>query len=552
MKTKQSVVALYIIATSFLGATKAQNYQPISLTGFNQDVIANGIGPALFSTTASIDEANFALVSRDYQLTNTSTPLTFGLPTNGTINSAVTSTPGLSYQLASYSSNNALKLNTNESGILNFSTPKAAQNLYMLATAGNGTSTVNLTIRFSDTSTQVFPGIQIQDWYDGSNYAIADLGRVSITNDQLEPSIARLQQIPLNIALANQSKLIESISITKTTGGIANLFAFSAESYAPCLAPSNIMIIPNGSNALVNWTAPTDSPSSGYDYYYNTSSTAPNDSTIPTGTVPSGTTSVNLTGLTINQTYYFWVRSNCGSTKGLWQMKQFTSGKIIATYTAGDINTLLNFFPSTTSINTCPGSLSITIPTGYKIKSTDVSYSMTAVSSGWIVDQYSILVCLNNNTAEAAVSAGVGLSAGTFLYNRSGLSIANGLTGTVNFELRAWRTFGGSACDTSYNKVDNNSFKITVTLEPDTVLDTTETNAKNTTTVYPNPFTDIVNVSNVENVKSISISDASGRLVKTFEKAKSALHVSDLKQGIYFITLKMNDGTNQTIKAIKK
>lgn len=69
--------------------------------------------------------------------------------------------------------------------------------------------------------------------------------------------------------------------------------------------------------------------------------------------------------------------------------------------------------------------------------------------------------------------------------------------------------------------------------------------------VYPNPFKDVLNISDVKGVKSISISDVTGRQVKSV-KATSEIQVSELKTGLYIVTLHMEDGTVKSIKAIKK
>lgn len=69
---------------------------------------------------------------------------------------------------------------------------------------------------------------------------------------------------------------------------------------------------------------------------------------------------------------------------------------------------------------------------------------------------------------------------------------------------------------------------------------------------YPNPFADVINISDVKNVKSISIIDIAGRVVKTIEKPSSVLQLGGLKSGLYMVVLNMNDGSQQTIKAIKK
>ena len=74
---------------------------------------------------------------------------------------------------------------------------------------------------------------------------------------------------------------------------------------------------------------------------------------------------------------------------------------------------------------------------------------------------------------------------------------------------------------------------------------------KNTVSVYPNPFHDVLKISDVKGVKSISVSDVSGRQVKNM-KPSAELNLSDLKTGLYIVTLQMEDGTVKSVKAIKK
>ncbi|MCW3161186.1 T9SS type A sorting domain-containing protein [Chryseobacterium oryctis] len=85
------------------------------------------------------------------------------------------------------------------------------------------------------------------------------------------------------------------------------------------------------------------------------------------------------------------------------------------------------------------------------------------------------------------------------------------------------------------------------------ILATNEVSAaKDNIKVYPNPFADDLNISDVTNVKSVSIIDISGRLLKTIDKPSSVLRLGDLKSGMYLISLQMKDGSRQVIKAIKK
>lgn len=75
--------------------------------------------------------------------------------------------------------------------------------------------------------------------------------------------------------------------------------------------------------------------------------------------------------------------------------------------------------------------------------------------------------------------------------------------------------------------------------------------SKNNVSLYPNPFVDILNISDVKGVSSISVNDVSGRKVKSLAPTE-ALNLSDLKAGVYIINLKMEDGSVKTFKTIKK
>ncbi|MDR6457709.1 hypothetical protein J2786_000802 [Chryseobacterium vietnamense] len=70
--------------------------------------------------------------------------------------------------------------------------------------------------------------------------------------------------------------------------------------------------------------------------------------------------------------------------------------------------------------------------------------------------------------------------------------------------------------------------------------------------LYPNPFIDALHISDSTKVRSISILDTSGKLIKTIDKPNAVLYLEDLKQGGYFITLHQKDGSKQTLKVIKK
>ena len=81
-----------------------------------------------------------------------------------------------------------------------------------------------------------------------------------------------------------------------------------------CIEPTSLEISNvTATSATVSWTASTTVPAGGYQYYISNEITAPDATTIPTGTVLADTT-INLLGLNPSTMYYIWVRSACSPT----------------------------------------------------------------------------------------------------------------------------------------------------------------------------------------------------------------------------------------------
>lgn len=83
-------------------------------------------------------------------------------------------------------------------------------------------------------------------------------------------------------------------------------------------------------------------------------------------------------------------------------------------------------------------------------------------------------------------------------------------------------------------------------------MSTSETQTKETVKVHPNPFSDYVNISRPELVKSIKVTDVTGKLIKTIPNPDAALMLNDLSQGMYMLILEMKDGSVEQKKVIKK
>lgn len=90
-----------------------------------------------------------------------------------------------------------------------------------------------------------------------------------------------------------------------------------------------------------------------------------------------------------------------------------------------------------------------------------------------------------------------------------------------------------------------------VVWEPKTALSTNDLKL-NDFKIYPNPFTDLITISDTKEMKQLKVTDVSGRLIRMIEKPSAKINLSDLKAGIYFMTIEFKDGKSQTFKTIKE
>lgn len=83
------------------------------------------------------------------------------------------------------------------------------------------------------------------------------------------------------------------------------------------------------------------------------------------------------------------------------------------------------------------------------------------------------------------------------------------------------------------------------------ILAVSDINGKSKITAYPNPVKDILKLSDIKGVKSISVTDMSGRQVKNLAPSNE-INLSNLKAGNYVISLIMENGSLQNINIIKQ
>ena len=78
----------------------------------------------------------------------------------------------------------------------------------------------------------------------------------------------------------------------------------------------------------------------------------------------------------------------------------------------------------------------------------------------------------------------------------------------------------------------------------------------NSTSIYPNPFNDVVNINSTTKIKKASIVDILGKTILIFNENSAEgireLNLIDLSNGMYFVTLEGEQNQKKTIKLIKK
>ncbi|WP_084220950.1 fibronectin type III domain-containing protein [Chryseobacterium sp. StRB126] len=336
-----------------------------------------------------------------------------------------------------------------------------------------------------------------------------------------------------------------------------------------CFEPSGVTvsaITANGAN--VSWTAPSLVPGSGYEYYYSTSSIAPIAATAVSGT--STSTSASLSNLLPGTTYYLWVRSACGTIdKSVWTpVTVFVTNCVpVQTYSQNFDSTPVDGLPPCwTSIGSNLGYAKVIGYTGTVASAPNALYIYTSGASIGMVSTPDLIGLDSNNAmisfkgrANSYVNGTVQIGYLADPANTSSFVVLGTYTATSTSVLNNYSLdITGVPAGVTKLVFKHTGSEAYSLLIDDFVyqlgsLSTSETTlAKNEIKAYPNPFTDVLNISDASKVKSVSIVDAAGRLVKTIDNPSSELHLADLKQGMYLIVLQMKDGSKQVVKSIKR
>lgn len=174
---------------------------------WNADVVAEK-EPVSNALNSGLDHAGWALYTETLQEDG-------GLPADG----IVISRQGITYQLANFERNNALKLNnSNQTYTLQPEKEVQTDRIYILSISANGKSALNVKVNYTD-GTASTTHFDIADWFSdlpAGDEAVYGLGRVS----QAGAFDGRVQfRLFENEMATNKHKKIASITFTNTANG---------------------------------------------------------------------------------------------------------------------------------------------------------------------------------------------------------------------------------------------------------------------------------------------------------------------------------------------
>src|SRR5262245_47892547 len=128
---------------------QAQTYTPVTVTGFNNDVVAEAGTSSQAVTTTSLDLSSYVVYTTAFAMANT---ISGGLPNTGTIVNGTRT-----YQLAPYTGNNSVFLSAGgvapgsaASGTLTLATPASFSKISLLLFSTEGNSTISVVLKFTD------------------------------------------------------------------------------------------------------------------------------------------------------------------------------------------------------------------------------------------------------------------------------------------------------------------------------------------------------------------------------------------------------------------
>ncbi len=264
-----------LLATCFLLVTVALRGQitPIVVSNHNYDAVAEATTAAAH-TSGALDGSDYILYSQAYGANFSGA---YGLPNNGTFTSG-----NYTFQMMSYTVNNVLYLTGGTTDSLIFSTPAAYAGLSLLCFSTEGNASVNVTLRFTDNTTQVYSSQSFTDWFGTGSSITSGFDRAGRTSGtpSYNSSNPKMFNIDLPINCTNRAKNVKTIKFQNSSSSARAVIAAVSGAPMPTFTVNtNPVTCSGGTNGSATGIAAGGIPP--YSYTWTTSP-------VQTGTLATG------------------------------------------------------------------------------------------------------------------------------------------------------------------------------------------------------------------------------------------------------------------------
>lgn len=207
--------------------------EPIDVSGgWNADIVAEKL-PANSSTSMTIDASNRTFYAASLRSSG-------GLPSHREIISA---NENVKYYLQAYNADNALRLSEyDEEGTLTLTTPVETSELFVLGTSGNGTSSITVTLNYSDGTSAEAGTYGIRDW---------SVRTEQLQGDEAVKALGNIRRDNNSYSSDNHYCLFDfSVPVDPEKQLVSVTFKSQSNAYASIMALSRIVEMPTGIDLL--------------------------------------------------------------------------------------------------------------------------------------------------------------------------------------------------------------------------------------------------------------------------------------------------------------
>jgi hypothetical protein len=209
---------VFIIMALLQNLAFSQIYNPISITGFNQDVIAEAGTSSLTTTTMPMDGvsvSNKVIYSNAFKTAN-------GFGGGGIVDNGTISVAAGNFQLAPYTGNNVVLIQRGGSGTITLATPAKYTDLRLLCLSTEGASLIGGVINFSDGTSTALTNFTVADWFNNTtNVVLTGMGRCTratpASGASDYPTNPRMYYVNIPISCIDRQKNILNIILNNVT-----------------------------------------------------------------------------------------------------------------------------------------------------------------------------------------------------------------------------------------------------------------------------------------------------------------------------------------------